>query len=49
MNNVFYNIHFMKLCALQLMHHFSGLLFSNSDDILQIKSQAMAMNFHANE
>ena len=39
----------MKLCALQLMHHFSRLIFSNINDILQIKSQFTALDFHENE
>ena len=32
MNNVLYNIHFMKLCALKLMYHFSGFSFPNVDE-----------------
>lgn len=39
----------MTLCALELMHHFTGLLFPNVDDILQTKSQLMVLDFHENE
>lgn len=49
MNNVFYNIPFKKLCALQSMHHFTGILFPHVDDILQIKSQLMVLDFQENE
>lgn len=43
------NIHCMKSCALQLMHRFSGLLFSDTDDTLQTQSQFMALNCRENE
>lgn len=48
-NNMLYNIHFLKLCTLELMHHSSGLLFCNIDDALRIKSHFMPPNFHENE
>ena len=48
MNNVLYNIHFMKLCALKLMYPFSGFLFPN-DDTLQVKNQFPVLKFHENE
>ena len=49
MNNVLYNIHFMKLCALKLMYHFSEFSFPNVDDILQVKNQFPVQKFHENE
>lgn len=49
MNNMLNNIPFMKLCALQLMHHFSGLLFYNIDDIFPIKNEFMVLGFNENE
>lgn len=47
-NNVSHHTQFMKWCTFQVMHHVRGLLFSNIDDMLQIKSQCTVLDFCKN-